>query len=281
MRPTLNTPFGGSMSLSTHNEIQKNGQIGSMIPVTPITLVPSATQNFRSLQMPAPAAHTPTYTVTQQTWESPTQILHLKENEVIFREGEMPNGLYFVKSGCVKVVVNRSLTRGRMNSPEYVMRVVGAGEFFGFKSLVKGTPNAFFAKTLKPTEVYVYPKEVITSIMNGPTSLIKTLLLQAVRDLEAYENISQLHYLASVQERIAYQLLLLADKFGVQTANGLQLNLRLTRNELAQLAGTINESLSRHLTEFKNEGIIDLSGKEILIKDREKLMMRSGNFKLN
>jgi CRP-like cAMP-binding protein len=81
-----------------------------------------------------------------------------------------------------------------------------------------------------------------------------------------------------VQERIAYQILLLADKFGAQTTQGLSLNLRLTRNELAQLAGTINESLSRHLTEFKNEGIIDLNGKEIIVKNRQALMARSGNF---
>jgi CRP-like cAMP-binding protein len=84
--------------------------------------------------------------------------------------------------------------------------------------------------------------------------------------------------LASVQERIAYQLSVLADKFGVTTANGISLNLRLTRNELAQLAGTINESLSRHLTEFKNEGLLELNGREIIIKDKEALKKRSGNF---
>ena len=105
------------------------------------------------------------------------------------------------------------------------------------------------------------------------------LLQQAVNDIENYEMTTQLHYLASVQERIAYQLVVLAEKFGVQTPNGISLTLKLTRNEFAQLASTINESLSRHLTEFKAEGLIDLNGKEIIIKDIKGLMAKSGNFK--
>lgn len=212
-------------------------------------------------------------------WDAPIEVLNLKENEYVFREGEAPRGLYYLKSGSVKMVMNRPFTRGRMASPEYINKVVGAGEFFGFKALIKGSHYNYFAKTLKSCEVHVFPKDSILQVMNGPNTLMKMVLTQMARDLENNESIGQLHYLASVQERIAYQLVLLSDKFGTPTANGTSLNLRLTRNELAQLAGTINESLSRHLTEFKDEGIIDLNGKEIIIKDRDSLAARSGNFK--
>lgn len=212
-------------------------------------------------------------------WDAPIEVLNLKENEYVFREGEAPRGLYYLKSGSVKMVMNRPFTRGRMASPEYINKVVGPGEFFGFKALIKGAHYNYFAKTLKSCEVHVFPKDSITQVMNGPNTLMKMVLTQMARDLENNESIGQLHYLASVQERIAYQLVLLSDKFGVPTAGGTSLNLRLTRNELAQLAGTINESLSRHLTEFKDEGIIDLNGKEIIIKDRDSLAARSGNFK--
>ena len=211
-------------------------------------------------------------------WDNPVDVLSLKENEIIYKEGEIPKGLYYVRSGAVKVVVNRVLTRGRMSSPEYVRKVVGAGDLFGYKAIVKDTAHVEFAKTLRPTELYVYSKEAVHSVMNGPNSVQKMMFTQMVKDLEAKETINQLHYLASVQERIAYQLVLLADKFGVPTANGTLISLRLTRNELALLAGTINESLSRHLTEFKNDGILELNGKEIIVKDYRGLMERSGNF---
>lgn len=212
-------------------------------------------------------------------WDNPVDVLSLKENEIIYKESESPRGLYYVRSGAVKVVVNRSLTRGRMSSPEYVLKVVGPGDLFGYKALVKGTAHTDFAKTLRPTELYVYSKEAVQSVMNGPNSVNKMLFGQMVKDLDNKETINQLHYLASVQERIAYQLILLADKFGIPTSNGTLISLKLTRNELAQLAGTINESLSRHLTEFKNEGILELNGKEIIVKDYRALMERSGNFR--
>jgi CRP-like cAMP-binding protein len=212
-------------------------------------------------------------------WDAPIEILNLKENEYVFREGEAPRGLYYLKSGSVKMVVNRPFTRGRMSSPEFINKVVAPGEFFGFKALIKGAHYNYFAKSLKSCEIHVFPKDSISNIMNGPNTLLKMVLTQMAKDLESNESISQLHYLASVQERIAYQLVLLSDKFGVQTPQGVSLNLRLTRNELAQLAGTINESLSRHLTEFKEDGIIDLNGKEIIVKDRAALAARSGNFR--
>lgn len=212
------------------------------------------------------------------TSSSPYEIIHLKEEEVVFKEGDTPKGLYYVQSGCIKVVVNRAHARGRTTTNEYVTKLVSPGEYFGYKALVKGALSTSHAKAVKSTVLWLYPRELIQVALAQSGPLVKLLLNQAVGDLESLETISQLHYLASVQERIAYQLVLLSDKFGVQTPGGLSLNLKLTRNEFAQLASTINESLSRHLTEFKNEGLIDLNGKEIIVKNREGLMRRSGNF---
>lgn len=211
------------------------------------------------------------------TYEVPYEIIHFKEGDIIFREGEAPRGLYYVQSGCVKVVVNRGQNRGRTTSPEHVTKLVSPGEFFGYKAIVKGSMSGSVAKAIKPTTVWLYNRDALQNEINLSNPLIKLLLDQAVADIENYETTSQFHYLASVQERIAYQLVVLADKFGVKTPQGVSLNLKLTRNEFAQLASTINESLSRHLTEFKNEGLIDLNGKEIIIKDREGLVRRAGN----
>jgi CRP/FNR family cyclic AMP-dependent transcriptional regulator len=211
--------------------------------------------------------------------EIPVTTLKFDEGDVIFRAGETPQGIYMLKSGSVKLSSTRELTRGRMPSPDFVNKVVAPGELFGFKGFVKDTKSPVTAKALKACEIELYSQETILRLMNGPNTIVKRLLTQLLADVESLETVGQLHYLASVQERIAYQLSLLGDKFGVQTAEGLLIGLKLTRNELAQLAGTINESLSRHLTEFKSEGLIELKGKEIIIKDRAGLKLKSGNFK--
>ncbi len=200
------------------------------------------------------------------------------EGQTLFKEGDPSTGLYLMKSGCVKLFVNRDRNRGRTTSPEYVTKLVSTGEVFGYKSLVLGLPSQAYAKAVKRTTVWIYHREAILKLLSHSHPLVKNILEQAVVDLKNYEVTSQLHYLASVQERIAYQLVVLSDRFGVESPRGVSLNLKLTRNEFAQLASTINESLSRHLTEFKNEGLIDLNGKEIIILDREGLAAKSGNF---
>ena len=208
----------------------------------------------------------------------PYEIIQLKEGEILFKEGEVPMGLYYVKSGAVKMVVNRQQSRGRTTSPEYVTKLVSPGEYFGYKALVRNGTTTSTAKAVKGSIVWLYSRESVLNSLSGATPMMKMLLQQAVSDIENYETTTQLHYLASVQERIAYQLVVLSEKFGVETPQGVSLNLKLTRNEFAQLASTINESLSRHLTEFKNEGLIEINGKEIIIKDKSGLMKRSGNF---
>lgn len=211
--------------------------------------------------------------------EIPYEIIQLKEGETLFREGEVPLGLYYVQNGCVKMVVNRQQARGRTTSPEYVTKLVSPGEYFGYKALVRNGTSNSTAKAVKSSTIWMYPREAVLGTLANASPMVKLLLQQAVGDIENYETISQLHYLASVQERIAYQLVVLSEKFGVETPHGVSLNLKLTRNEFAQLASTINESLSRHLTEFKNEGLIEINGKEIIIKDKIGLMKRSGNYK--
>ncbi len=216
--------------------------------------------------------------VIQQS-EMPYEIIQLKEGDILFREGEVPLGLYYVQSGCVKMVVNRQQARGRTTSPEYVTKLVSPGEYFGYKALIRNGTTTSTAKAVKGSVVWMYPRETVLNALSHASPMVKLLLQQSVSDIENYETTSQLHYLASVQERIAYQLVMLSEKFGVDTPNGVSLNLKLTRNEFAQLASTINESLSRHLTEFKTEGLIDINGKEIIVKDKAGLMKRSGNFK--
>lgn len=207
------------------------------------------------------------------------QSLEVGMGELIFKEGDLPKGLYYVHSGCVKMLVNRAQSRGRTTSSEYITKIVGPGEFFGYKAIIRKGFSVSSAMAVKPSTLWLYSKQAVEQAIESSSPLIRSLLIQAIDDLEIYETTNQLHYLASVQERIAHQLLILSDKFGVPSEKGTALNLKLTRNEFAQLASTINESLSRHLTEFKNEGLIDINGKEILIKDKDGLMIKSGNFK--
>lgn len=204
------------------------------------------------------------------------QILNFDEGDLIYNENETPKGLYLLKSGCVKLFVNRDNSRGRTTSELFVTKLVSPEEMFGYSSLVQCQNQQATAKAIRKTIVWLYTKENIQRLLMQMHPTIKSMLEQSVQDTKSIEKMNQFNYLAPVQSRIAYQLVTISDRLGVKTNRGMTLNLKLTRNEFAQLASTINESLSRHLTEFKAEGLIDLNGKQIIILDREKLLLKSG-----
>jgi hypothetical protein len=70
------------------------------------------------------------------------------------------------------------------------------------------------------------------------------------------------------------------DLHGVRVADGVLIDLDLTREEIAHLAGTVYESVIRMLTKFKNDGLIHLEGRKILIKD-ETLLARTAQIVLD
>jgi CRP-like cAMP-binding protein len=88
----------------------------------------------------------------------------------------------------------------------------------------------------------------------------------------AEERISSLHQ-KNVRERLAELLLILKESHGIKTDSGSwRLDLKLTREEMATMIGTANETLIRFMTEFKNEGLIAQDGKVIYILKEEELI---------
>jgi CRP-like cAMP-binding protein len=166
--------------------------------------------------------------------------------------------------------------RGRTTSEDYISKLIGSGDFFGFEDFFLNSQHQQEARAVKPSEVLLYPKELVQRLMETGSSLSGQLMSQVVKQMVAEEERAKYQYLASVGERIAHTLVDLAQRFGEKTPSGVLLQLKLTRGELAQLAGTINESLSRHLSEMKDENIIEVRGREILIKDMARLIQKSG-----
>lgn len=204
------------------------------------------------------------------------QIVNLKVGQSLYKIGDAVEGIYLLKSGVVKITSRNALIRGRTTSDDFIVRLIGPQEFFGYQDLVNSSFHQQEAKVIKASEVHIYPKELALKLLNSGTKLSFQIMNQMAHHLKADEEKAKYQYLASVGERIAHTLIQLGQKFGEKKIEGLSIQLKLTRGELAQLAGTINESLSRHLSDLKSAGIIDVKGKEIIIKDKEKLLLKSG-----
>ena len=87
----------------------------------------------------------------------------------------------------------------------------------------------------------------------------------------AEKKLSSLHQ-KNVRERLAELLISLKASHGVKENGRWKLDIKLTREEMATMIGTANETLIRFMTEFKEAGIIEQEGKVIFIKDENELL---------
>jgi CRP-like cAMP-binding protein len=204
-------------------------------------------------------------------WGVKYSLMTFKSQEYLFREGQTPQGIYFLRSGAIRVTSIRSNKPSRTSSMEHLVKLVSPNEFFGFKAIFKGVDYYYSARAAANCEVIFIKKEDLFSSFNVSNQVLGTLLLQSIRDTETMERHHELEYMTSVSQRIAFHLIRLSERFGVKTAEGILLNVKLSRKELAEIAGTIDESLSRHLSNFKDQDLIVLRSKEIILRNPEAL----------
>lgn len=185
-----------------------------------------------------------------------------RKKESIYREGEYPHALYYIKSGKVKL--SRSSDYGK----EFITSLCSAGEFLGYLALLENTPFQEEASALEDSEVVLIPidefRKMIYSNREIANNFIKILSRNAV---EQEERLLKLAY-GNVRERVASIVLHLFEKYGTEDHH---IDLSISREELAGYAGIATESLIRTLSEFKSEGVINSEGKTIVIKDLDRL----------
>ncbi|MBC7713807.1 MAG: Crp/Fnr family transcriptional regulator [Rhizobacter sp.] len=191
---------------------------------------------------------------------------HYKKGQDLFVQGTHPFGLYCISSGNIK------LTQTGVDGKESILRIVHAGDILGHRSLFTDEDFAKTATAMEDTEVCFIDKKYILSVIEKNPSVALNIISKLSRDMGNAENkMSSLHQ-KNVRERLAELLLSLKATHGVHEDNRWRINLKLTREEMATMIGTANETLIRFMTEFKDAGIIEQEGKIIYIKKVDELL---------
>ena len=187
----------------------------------------------------------------------------IKKGEVIFEEGENVNGIYCIKDGVCK------LTKLSPNGKDHIIKLVTKGELLGQRSMISEEPVNLSAVALEDMEVCFIPKSEVMGFFDKNNQFSMSVMKTICGDLKDADD--QMVNLAqkTVKERLAETLLYLHDTFGKNEDNTLKI--QLSRDELASMIGTATESCIRLLSDFKKVGLIELTGKKILLKDISKL----------
>ena len=189
-----------------------------------------------------------------------------KKGEIIFREDARPSGIYYIKSGMVKKYKIDNTGK------EHIFYVASAGELLGYHSVLAAEPYPDAAATIEDCIISFIPVDSFLAVLNHSTELSRRLLKTLSHEFGVLINSISVFAQRPVRERVAISLIILREKFKHQAEEGAPIHISISRDNIANMAGTTRENVTRFITDFKNEGIIETEGRKIIIVDVKKLI---------
>ncbi|HEU5290469.1 MAG TPA: response regulator [Cyclobacteriaceae bacterium] len=182
-----------------------------------------------------------------------------KKKMEIFSEGDMPNSMYLIKSGSVKIF------KSHPGGKDLIVSLYKINEFFGFESLLENATYTVSAIAMEDSELIIIPKQDFLTLIGSNLEVSHTFISLLCNKIKEKEN--QLLNLAynSVRQRTADALL------KVFKLKETEKKLSISRDDLSKIVGTASESVIRVLSDFKDEGAIDIETGKIIILKPEKL----------
>jgi CRP-like cAMP-binding protein len=154
---------------------------------------------------------------------------------------------------------------------EFTYYLYGPMDIFGELSLLDNGYHSATCTTVTPIKTWIISKEHLFNIFQKYPTVTMQLMGTLSRRARAATRKSEVMAFQDVQGRLAYELLVLAEKASTQTAEGLLMEIPLNQNELASMVGATRESVNKALAMFKSHNLVKVSGTTILISDKQGL----------
>ncbi|MER3428548.1 MAG: Crp/Fnr family transcriptional regulator [Pyrinomonas sp.] len=196
----------------------------------------------------------------------------LRRGETLFVAGEEARGLYVIVRGAIRAY------RESLSGREQTVHVERAGSTIAEVPVFDDGPHPSNAVAEEDTLVlFIDKRDVKKLCREHPCIALGALKAMAGRLRHTAALIERLS-LRGVDQRLAAFLLEEAERYGVRTARGLSVELRLTNQEIAARIGTVREVVSRALARLQRESLIELKGRRLTVLDERGLALRAESF---
>ncbi len=197
--------------------------------------------------------------------------LKFRKGDNLVSEGSRAVGFYSLCKGHVK------LTTSNRNGDEVLLTILGSGDVIGLSASLGLKTYSYSARALEDSEVcYIDSNHFDELIPNNPGTAIKALRKLSQQTFLAQERIKNLSC-KSMRERFAMFLINLADQHGKMTDKGLEIMLKLSREELAASVGSVQETVIRLISAFKAEGVLVEENRHLVIVNLPEMKVISGS----
>lgn len=190
-------------------------------------------------------------------------IKRLRKKDLLYMTNDVPIYLYLIISGKIKIF--KSNEQGK----EYILDIYKEGDYFGYSALMENTTYCESAIALEDSEIALVPKEEFLNQLNSNAEVaLEFAKLLADNFSKASEKLLKLAY-DSARKRVAEAIIFVSKKY--KEVGNDELSFNLLRENISALSGISPESVSRNLTDFKEEGLIETTNGSIKILNLKRL----------
>lgn len=196
--------------------------------------------------------------------ESHLTRIHVKRNDLIFREGDKPQGFITLEEGKVKIF------KEGVGGREQIIRMVKPGGFVSYRALLAGEMHIASSVALEDSTICLIDSDYFFTKLLKNNALSLRLLTKLAKEL-GFSNartvtLTQKH----IRGRLAESIILLKYKYGIEP-DGSTIKAYLSREDLANLSNMTTSNAIRTLSSFVTEKVIAIDGRKLKILDHLKL----------
>lgn len=195
----------------------------------------------------------------RQDLASITKIHKYHKGDNIFHQADPGSTLYIIASGQVKVTVSSP------EGEEVILAILTDGDFFGELSLLDQQPRSANVVTMVDTETIVLHRHEFVNFLDTHREVAIKMLAELSRRLREANIALEDAVFLDLPTRLAKRLLELGQKHGVITDRGVEIDLRLTQQDIADLVGASRVAVNKQLNMFKIKGLIDVDKQHLII----------------
>jgi CRP-like cAMP-binding protein len=167
--------------------------------------------------------------------------------------------LYMIEKGCVRV-----FSLGRTGQ-ELTFEIFGPKEVFGELSILDDKHHTATAITVLPSVIWLMPKSALDELLHSQPASALAMIRILVKRIRSRAQYTEAMTFQDVQGRVAYALTNLAERFGVDTDQGLEIDIPLTQVDLGSIIGVTRESVNKALATLRAQDMVSLDGSRLFV----------------
>jgi CRP/FNR family transcriptional regulator len=188
-----------------------------------------------------------------------------RKGEILFYEGQEPNGVYCIFQGHIKVY--QSSPHGQ----EHLLSLSGPGNVVGFSAILSGEKFSATAEAMDDVVACFIERRHLDRVVSEIPALSREILRTLAHEIQDLRRQTGDLALRSAAQRLAGVLVMLNETAGRDDNGSRVVDLELTRKELADMIGTTQETLIRLLSQMREAGLLEVNRTRLVLRDIPRL----------